>query len=297
MASNKCPHCGSSWNSSSVVSTCPFCGKSLTRAVSNKTMYTDMNRLLLDVRQEFGVEVFENVPKVKAILKDKPSQLQSELKLFFRALDSGAFAGATANVGDSAYLPKLKKSRYVLMNEEFIGEDSADRVIEWYCTLLDINPPVAGSNTYKKADDRTEDIYYKSEVKHDYRETYGNFGDNSSFRQSSIQNQDNPVTQNSYSQSTTKQATFMHEEKNENTRPVEKSAKNKVRKFAAVTFGIIGALSIFCIFYCFLVSIVEGLNGDWGLMDNTWEMCGIYAAVAAVCFIILGILGILGKKK
>ena len=133
-----CPYCGSRWQSEKNTPQCPFCGKELA-AFAAKT-YTDMSELLCDVKDEYGIEVFKNAPKVKGLLKDKAPGLKKEIKLFSMSLDSSAFNDFYSHEGDGAYLAQLKKDKYLLMNETFISEENADTVLDWYCVLLGIQP-------------------------------------------------------------------------------------------------------------------------------------------------------------
>lgn len=133
-----CPHCGSRWRTDKDITSCPLCGKKLNTGVA-KT-YTDFNELLCDIRDEYGIEVFENAPKAKGILKDKAPGLKENIKLFSLALDSSAFKDYYSHEGDSAYLAQLKKDKYILMKETFISEENADIVVDWYCVLLGIQP-------------------------------------------------------------------------------------------------------------------------------------------------------------
>ena len=161
MRSIVCPHCNSKWESSQSVSVCPFCGKSLICDNRVKT-FESMEILLISVRNEYGIEVFENVPKVKGILKDKAPELKSDIKLFSRALDSSAFKDYRLQVGDSSLLPKLQKSKFILMDEEFMSRENADKVIGWFCVLLDL-PTVSSEREEAARRDREEEARHKRE--------------------------------------------------------------------------------------------------------------------------------------
>ena len=137
MKSIVCPHCNSKWESSQSVSVCPFCHKPLISDNQLKA-FDSMEILLVSVRNEYGIEVFDNAPKVKGILKDKAPELKDDIRLFSRALDSSAFKGYRLQVGDSSLSPALQKSKYILMDEEFMSEENAHKVLNWYRVLLDL---------------------------------------------------------------------------------------------------------------------------------------------------------------
>ena len=143
------------------MSVCPFCGKSLICDNRVKT-FESMEILLISVRNEYGIEVFENVPKVKGILKDKAPELKSDIKLFSRALDSSAFKDYRLQVGDSSLLPKLQKSKFILMDEEFMSRENADKVIGWFCVLLDL-PTVSSEREEAAQRKREEEARLKRE--------------------------------------------------------------------------------------------------------------------------------------
>ena len=149
------------------MSVCPFCGKSLICDNRVKT-FESMEILLISVRNEYGIEVFENVPKVKGILKDQAPELKSDIKLFSRALDSSAFKGYRLQVGDSSLLPKLQKSKFILMDEEFMSRENADKVIDWFCVLLDL-PTVSSEREEAARRDREEEERHKREEEEERR--------------------------------------------------------------------------------------------------------------------------------
>ena len=123
---------------------------------------------MISVRNEYGIEVFENVPKVKGILKDKAPELKSDIKLFSRALDSSAFKDYRLQVGDSSLLPKLQKSKFILMDEEFMSRENADKVIGWFCVLLDL-PTVSSEREEAARRDREEEARHKREEEEERR--------------------------------------------------------------------------------------------------------------------------------
>ena len=134
----KCRSCGSVWTAIVDAAACPFCGKPLKPV--DKTDST-FSKLLLEIKNEFGVQVFKNPPKVKSILKDKAPELKQDIKLFSIALDSGLYSDAPTQTGRQDYYTVLQKNRHILTDSFFLNEASSSKIIEWYCGLLDIKPP------------------------------------------------------------------------------------------------------------------------------------------------------------
>lgn len=134
----KCRSCGSVWTAIVDVAACPFCGKPLKPV--DKTDST-FSKLLLEIKNEFGVQVFKNPPKVKSILKDKAPELKQDIKLFSIALDSGLYSDAPTQTGRQDYYTVLQKNRHILTDSFFLNEASSSKITEWYCGLLDIKPP------------------------------------------------------------------------------------------------------------------------------------------------------------
>ena len=133
-----CPRCSKRFQADSMASFCSNCGTKLQAVSEEKKNYYDMGALLCDVRDEYGIEVFTNASRVKGLLKDKAPHLKKEIQLFSIALDSPAFRDCYSRRGDSSVMTELKKGKFKLMDEKFIGEENADRIVGWYCVLLDI---------------------------------------------------------------------------------------------------------------------------------------------------------------
>ena len=133
-----CPRCSKRFQADSMASFCLICGTKLQAVSEEKKNYYDMGALLCDVRDEYGIEVFTNASRVKGLLKDKAPHLKKEIQLFSIALDSPAFRDCYSRRGDSSVMTELNKGKFKLMDEKFIGEENADRIVGWYCVLLDI---------------------------------------------------------------------------------------------------------------------------------------------------------------
>ena len=133
-----CTHCGKRLQADKTISFCTSCGKKLPEVIEEEKTYTDMGALLRGVRDEYGIEVFKDAFKVKGILRDKAPELQKEIQLFSVALDSSAFKDCYSRRGDSSVMTELNKGKFKLMNDKFISKENADRIVDWYCELLDI---------------------------------------------------------------------------------------------------------------------------------------------------------------
>ena len=132
----KCGSCGSTWTATVAVAVCPFCGKPLKSVDQTDSPFL---KLLIEIKNEFGLEIFNYPLKVKSILKDKAPGLKQDIRLFSIALDSGLYSDIHRQRGNQEYYTLLRKNSHILTDSFFLNETASSKITAWYCGLLDIN--------------------------------------------------------------------------------------------------------------------------------------------------------------
>ena len=122
----QCNSCGSKWESSNIVITCPFCGANLAKAKDPNNM--DISDAIESIISNQGIEVLNNTRLVYAHVMDLVRGHDRDKKLFRILCSNGAmeFAYKIAKTTDSSQKEVIiKKQIKVLVDDAFLAEDNA----------------------------------------------------------------------------------------------------------------------------------------------------------------------------
>ncbi len=131
----KCTHCGSQWNSNTVVTVCPFCQKSLNTAPnSSKTL----SSTLVQIRDQLGVEVLGKGKALISGFKDLAPELKGECVMLSHIDKCDGFKTLYAVKGKSDSEQQTAVSKVVrsLTDDLFVDKSAAENVCKIYMLVL-----------------------------------------------------------------------------------------------------------------------------------------------------------------
>lgn len=136
----KCKSCGSEWNApqniSVSLSSCPFCGASLTPAAPKQ--FLTVEDVLTEITSRFGVDVLRNGQRTMALFSDlSPSLMRERLLLSYLIQSDGNIQ--LLQVRDKTEVEQQacfqKVCRY-LVDEQFVAEEAAYKICTSFSTVI-----------------------------------------------------------------------------------------------------------------------------------------------------------------
>ena len=135
-----CVNCKSSWDSTVVMTKCPFCGAELEKDDPPKT-FDNMDDLIIFIRSEYGVERFSEKPKqLIGIMRDSARGLDRQIHLFRLSMEAGLplkFSDTDFS-RDGEASDMIEKTRYYLRENHYLHDEAIAEIIHWYTLLYDI---------------------------------------------------------------------------------------------------------------------------------------------------------------
>ena len=153
-----CKHCGSTWNDTYVFDKCPVCGTVFETA---KKPFTDAACLISQLIEKYDAEILLDHNRLSAYMMDLLEGNQQEKKLIVKGIKTGV----TKKIYEMMMTDHpeertgmIGQIKSYLIEEEFIAEKSADRIVKILLVGAGMDEPV--QNSYS-ADNSAETRFSK----------------------------------------------------------------------------------------------------------------------------------------
>ena len=128
----KCSNCGSSWDTVSTISKCPFCGYDLENAKNQNYYFSSMEDVLAYLIKTYGKQIIKE-PRLASYIVDLAPAFKRETRLLRVVIDSGAYQrvlDAEKNSNEEKKTVIVKESAR-LRDEFYIEEGRAWKAFSW----------------------------------------------------------------------------------------------------------------------------------------------------------------------
>lgn len=140
MSENRCEFCKSTWDTSNVLTECPFCGKTiLIGDDSDDRINQSIERLLLKMRNTYGISIFEKKQESISIMRDLAPNLDHDIRMFKIGLDANIYFEFNKVQKCTQRIEETKKRVHSILSEDFfLNDKSINTIICWFSSLFEI---------------------------------------------------------------------------------------------------------------------------------------------------------------